>query len=216
MRPPLTVIEQPVVLPPSPVPVPGRGGVAAWDVDGTLVFGDTLLPFLRRFVGTAALSGILLDVIARNLLSRDAAKAALLQRVLGGRELAEVDAVARDYTTTLMHRTRPGCLRRWQWHRNQGHRLVLASASPDLYLTHLGSRLGADAVLSTTMEVVNGRVTGRMIGPNCRGEHKASRLLHYLSGHPTNKLWAYGNSRADEPMLALADVAERRPGRITR
>jgi phosphoserine phosphatase len=82
---------------------------------------------------------------------------------------------------------------------------VFASASPTLYLTHLGRRLGAAAVIGTTMETVNGRLTGRQSSPNCRGEHKAARVHEYLASHPTGKLWVYGNS-ADAPMLALADV----------
>jgi phosphatidylglycerophosphatase C len=186
----------------------GAPPVAVWDVDGTLVLGDTLLPFLRRFVGAVRLGRIVLGAVARS--DRATAKAAVLQQVLGGRRLAEVDVVARAYVLDLVaQRLRPDSLRRWQWHREQGHRLVLASASLDLYLRHLGDLLSADAVISTRMNVVNGWLTGRLATPNCRGAEKARRVGEYLRSRPAGPVWVYGNGAADLPTLALADVATR-------
>jgi phosphatidylglycerophosphatase C len=186
----------------------GAPPVAVWDVDGTLVLGDTLLPFLRRFVGAVRLGRIVLGAVARS--DRPTAKAAVLQQVLGGRRLADVDVVARAYVLDLVvQRLRPDSLRRWQWHREQGHRLVLASASLDLYLRHLGNLLSADAVISTRMNVVNGWLTGVLATPNCRGAEKARRVSEYLRDHPASQVWVYGNGAADLPTLALADVATR-------
>jgi phosphatidylglycerophosphatase C len=191
----------------------GREPVAVWDVDGTLVCGDTLLPFLRRFTGTVPLARILAGAFLRRSPDPDrrtAAKAAVVQQVLGGREIAEVDLVARRYVTDLvLPRVRPDCLRRWQWHRGQGHRLVLASASLDVYLRHLGSLLGAHEIISTGTIVVNGRLTGQLATPNCRGEQKALRVREYLAAHPGARVWVYANGVSDEPTLSLADVPVR-------
>jgi phosphatidylglycerophosphatase C len=215
VKPPLTLVGTPVVLPGDAVPEPGGPaqrddrGVAVWDVDGTLIRGDTLLPFLRRFVGTIALGRTVLASAAHRqhrLDARSAAKAAVLQRVLGGRQQRVVDQVARTYAADLMRqRMRPDCLRRWQWHRQRGHRLVLASASLEEYLRPLGMLLGADEVIASRMEVVNGWLSGRMATTNCRGKHKAERVHEHLrqrGGHP---VWVYGNSAADRPTMALAD-----------
>jgi HAD superfamily hydrolase (TIGR01490 family) len=211
---PLTVIEQPVVQLAVRPPESRRAGapIAVWDVDRTLVRGDTLLPFLRCFTGTARLGGIILESLARHdgPDRRSAAKAAALQRVLGGLELGAVDHKARGYVRSdVMHRLRPDYLRRWQWHRAQGHRMVLASASLGVYLDHLGTTLGADEVICTRMETVNGWLTGRLTGPNCRGEQKAERLRAYLAGRSVGTVWVYADGRADEPTRALADVAVR-------
>jgi phosphatidylglycerophosphatase C len=206
------MIGQPVVIrasvPHAATRNPDAAPVAIWDVDGTMVLGDTLLPFLHRFTGAAALGRAVVSAMARR--DRDAAKAAVLQRVLGGRTLAAVDAEARAYVSdVLVRRIRPDCLRRWHWHRQQGHRQVLASASLELYLRHLGDLLGADAVISTRMNVVNGWLTGRQATPNCRGEEKANRVREHLSIHPASRIWVYANGAADRPTLALADVATR-------
>jgi phosphatidylglycerophosphatase C len=215
VKPPLTIVGAAVGLPAGttaedpPAPGPEDRGVAVWDVDGTLIRGDTLLPFLRRFVGTIPLSRIVLESLNQRrygLDQRSAVKAAVLQRVLGGRRQRVVGQVARAYAADLMRsRIRPDCLRRWQWHRQHGHRLVLASASLHEYLRPLGALLGADEVIATRMEVVNGRLTGRMATGNCRGERKADRVHDHLrqrGGHP---VWVYGNAAADRPTMALAD-----------
>jgi phosphatidylglycerophosphatase C len=212
MKPPLTMLDPPVVLRRSTPDVatdrPDAAPVAVWDVDGTLVRGDTLLPFLRRFTGAVSLGRTVVSALAWH--DRDAWKATVLQRVLGGRTLAAVDMVARAYVSdALVRRIRPDCLRRWHWHRQQGHRLVIASASLELYLRPLGDLLGADAVLSTRMNVVNGWLTGRLATPNCRGEEKANRVREHLSIHPAGQIWVYANGAADRPTLALADVGTR-------
>jgi phosphatidylglycerophosphatase C len=214
MQPPLTLIGTPVVLRPSaPRPAGAGPAVAVWDVDGTLTVGDTLLPFLYQVAGATRLGRALFGSIARHRGAADrrsTIKAAVLQRLLGGRELAAVDVVARDYVLDLVvQHLRPDSLRRWRWHAARGHRLVIASASLDLYLRHLGDLLGADDVICTRMNVVNGWLTGRLATPNCRGAEKARRVREHLRSVPAGPVWAYGNGAADLATLALADVPVR-------
>jgi phosphatidylglycerophosphatase C len=184
--------------------------VAVWDVDGTLTRADTMLPFLRRVAGPAAVTAALVPAIGLHLTGtgrRVEAKAALLRRVLGGRVASDVDRVAREYAEHVVrHRMRSDAVRRWQWHRRHGHRLVLVSASLDLYLRHLGEHLGADEVICTRMAVVGGRLTGEMSGTSCRGPEKAVRLADYLQGHPGNPVRVYADSAADRPMMMVGDI----------
>ncbi len=72
----------------------------------------------------------------------------------------------------------------------------------------MGVQLGADVVIATRLEVApNGSLTGRYDGENCRGEEKLRRLQAWAGElGPTERLWAYGNSRGDLRMLAAADV----------
>ncbi|BCY11597.1 HAD-IB family hydrolase [Actinoplanes sp. L3-i22] len=218
MIPPLTIVDPPRVLRLGDPGVAGRGGAAIWDLDGTLTRTDTLVPFLRRVAGTAAVFRALAVGTAREMPHRDAVKALVLQRLLGGRDLAEVDRVARRYAERLMAaQVRADSLHQWLWHRRNQHRMVIASASPGLYVRHLGRLLGADEVICTEMAVVNGRLTGAIAGGNCRGAEKARRVRAYLAARPAGQVWAYADGEVDRPLLELADVGVRvRPYRRIR
>ena len=102
---------------------------------------------------------------------------------------------------------RPDVLARVEWHRSEDHELVLVSASPELYVTPIGRRLGFDAVLATRLELDgDGRVTGRLEGANCRGPEKVVRLREWR-GDTVAVAYAYGDSAGDREMLALAATA---------
>jgi phosphatidylglycerophosphatase C len=186
-------------------------GVAAFDFDGTLVKGDSLLPFLRRLCGPTALalagarSWHEIVRLPKGGEARDVAKAAFLGRLLPGVEVARATALAEDYAATLEARLRPDMRAKLRWHQDEGHRVVIVSASPALYLDPFGRRLGLDAVLATGLVVGDdGCFTGELLGANCRGQEKARRLRLYLGDDPVT-LWAYGDSPGDHEMLAMAD-----------
>jgi phosphatidylglycerophosphatase C len=70
----------------------------------------------------------------------------------------------------------------------------------------LGDLLEVDAVLCTEVEEVDGVLTGKIIGKNCRGEEKASRVQKWCqdSGVSVDDLiYAYGDSSGDTQLLEL-------------
>ena len=191
--------------------------VAAFDFDGTLSRRDTLLPFLQRLCGAQRLFRALArDApglargLARGGTHRDAAKDAVLMRLLAGRDAGEVAAAGAAYARDLVGtRLRPDTVARARWHEACGHDVVVVSASPAVYLEPLGRHLGVSAVLATRLEVGDdGRLTGRMAGANCRGPEKVARLDAWLDGAPA-EVWAYGDSSGDRELLARADVPVR-------
>lgn len=191
--------------------------VAAFDFDGTLTRRDTLLQFLASIVGWPRVAAAL-GVHARRLVrDRDVAKERLLVRLLAGRPDDELRRAGHAYAQTI--RIEPQMRERMAWHRAQGHELVIVSASLDLYLDEVARSLGVEHTLCTTLEVdAEGRCTGRLLGGNCRGPEKAKRLRTYLGDAPDDDLvlWAYGDSRGDHEMLAMADHPVRvRRGRHT-
>ena len=189
-----------------------RPVVAAFDLDGTLSKHDTLVPFLRRAIGTRRVGACL----ARNALwfvrarrdraLRDAAKEALLVAAFDGRDEAEMRAIGRSFAPTVGWRDE--VVEVLRGHQRLGHETVVVSASPTLYVDPIAEHLGIDHVVSTELEVVDGRLTGRYAGANCRADEKARRLAEFLAGRDV-ELHAYGNPPDDDAMLALADVAVR-------
>ena len=134
-----------------------------------------------------------------------------MRTTLAGRPLADVRKAGEAFAADLERRVDPAALERVRWHRDQGHELVLVSASLELYLAPLGDLLGFDAVLATRL-VIDGedRVTGSLDGANVRGAEKVRRFRQWLGGDLC-ELWAYGDSDGDRELLALADHGFRVP-----
>ncbi len=191
---------------------PGRRRVAAFDFDGTMVPGDSLVPFVWRHVGRRRFLQAALRHGARVLLatvahvgSRDAAKAAFVGAALRGLAMEELRAEGDRFSHDLERRANPEALDRLRWHRDAGHELVMISASLLVYLEPLARRWGFDGVLATGLEVgADGRLTGRLDGGNVRGPEKVVRLQRWLAGSDV-ELWAYGDSPGDRELLAAAD-----------
>lgn len=195
--------------PHAPAPV-----VAVFDVDRTLTTRDCVVPFLRRAAGRR-----LLTTLVRRPL---ATAAALLRRdrdrlkELSCASLRGVDGAWLDRLgTSFADEIASGWLRddttaRLTRHRELGHTVLLASASLDAYLLPLGERLQVDDVVCTRLERdADGRLTGRLVGANCRGREKARRVREWLDAHDVSDatLWAYGDSPDDAPLLDAADCA---------
>jgi phosphatidylglycerophosphatase C len=190
--------------------------IAAFDFDGTLTTGGSVLPFLvavsdRSTVASAiaALWPPLLHAALSGGSVADLSKEDLFERVLAGVTVDHLNSVSAAFTPDhLARHLRADVQRRFDWHRHRGDRVAIVSASPECYVGEAGVRLGADAVIATRLEVAsNGALTGRYDGKNCRGQEKVRRLQEWIGeGRPDQRLWAYGNSRGDLRMLSAADV----------
>jgi phosphatidylglycerophosphatase C len=195
--------------PPPPV-------VAAFDLDGTLTEGGSVFDWLKSIAGRgrawrAALSLVVPLTIGALRSSRwaDNAKERLFKKLLAGIDEEVVIAASRTFAVHhLETESRQLLLDRLGWHRDQGHDVVIVSASPQVYVDVMTELLGAQGGLGTRLAVdPRGRLTGGYLGKNCRGTEKLRRLDEWvLSRHyPTSPvIYAYGNSRGDRRMLSGA------------
>jgi len=191
--------------------------VAAFDFDGTLTEGGSVLDFLVALRGlrpvisaTAALAPRLAHGAVVGGTVADETKELLFCRTLGGVTSSRVDEVSDRFARHhLARHLRTAVRARFDWHRDRGDRVVIVSASPEAYVRVAGTLLGADGVVATRLAVDDeGVLTGRYEGANCRGEEKLRRLRSWMeeTGADPGRLWAYGNSRGDLRMLRAADV----------
>lgn len=189
--------------------------VAAFDVDGTLAAHDCLVPFLRRVGGRMGIARALTrrpiaSAVAAMRRDRDRLKEIVVGGVLAGRHVEPVTALGATFAHEIRRdRLRDDVLGRLRWHQRAGHRVVLVSASLDVYLDPLGALLGVDGVLCTIPGRSNGRFSRALEGPNCRGPEKVRRLDGWLAraGLGAARVWAYGDSAGDRELLGRADVA---------
>ncbi len=189
--------------------------VEAFDFDGTLTRGETLGPFLLHTLGAVrvardalVLSPTLLGYALR-LIRNDVAKERVFIRCLGGMRMDALREEGTRFAATKL----PGLLRRkamqrFAWHKRQGHRCVVISASLELYVRPWAIAAGFDDVLATRIETLaDGRTTGRLAGSNCYGVEKVRLLDALLGSREGYTLYAYGDSRGDRELLSAADHA---------
>jgi len=189
--------------------------VAAFDFDETLTTRDTVVPFLRRFTTTPRFAADLLPHSFRLLpiavrRDRDRLRALATRIVFTDRPVGDIERHAADHGATIADEwLRDDTTARLQWHREHGHRVVIVSASYEQYVRVVAERLGGVAVVATRLDSIDGRCTGELSGPNCRGPEKVRRLDAWLAGAGLDRrdvtLFAYGDSTGDRELLAAAD-----------
>jgi HAD superfamily hydrolase (TIGR01490 family) len=191
----------------------GKPIVAAFDFDGTLTRRDTMFPFLLFVVGWSAfvrhgfvlvptLIGYKLGVI-RN----DIAKELVFVRFLSGMSAVELRHKAEQFAVQkLSALLRTEAMQRLAWHKQQGHRCIVISASLELYVLPWAINAGFNDVIATQLETLQGeRISGKLFGSNCIGIEKVKRLEALLGSRENYNLYAYGDSRGDKELLSIAD-----------
>lgn len=186
--------------------------VAAFDFDRTLTNRDCVIPFLRMTATSSRLFSSVVDLpsigYAALKRDRDAVKQIVTSRFLSGTAKQDLERIAEEFSRQVLEKwMRDDMVTRLRWHVDQGHRVVIVSASYGLYLRPIGEALGADSVIATELEFGHdGIATGQLIGGNCRGPEKARRLRSWLQERDIHgaTVHAYGDSAGDREMLQMA------------
>jgi phosphatidylglycerophosphatase C len=201
------------VPPPGATPRETARGVAVFDLDGTITWHDTLVPYLASALGAhparllrlwplpAIVGGFVLDLDHGRIKSR------LIRAVLGGLDREQVARLTAAFLDRrLATLTRPDALAAIAGHRARGDWLVLLSASTDLYVREIGARLGFDEVICTELAWRDGRLDGALATPNRRGAEKTRCVAALRARHPDARFAAYGNADSDLEHLAAVDA----------
>jgi phosphatidylglycerophosphatase C len=188
--------------------------LAVFDLDGTLTARDTFLPFLvsyarkRRLVRPLLTLPVYLGLYACRLLSDRTAKERVLVSFLRGRCKQDVAEHAEWFARTWVPpRLRPDVLRKLHEHQQAGHRVILLSASPDVYVPAIARALGITEVICT--QVAGNAIAweGVLASPNCKGAAKLVRLQEYLGCERWGAASrAYGDRPHDLMVLRWAEA----------
>jgi len=177
--------------------------VAIFDVDQTLVRGYTERVFFRYLVRRGPLSLtralVYLGQVASGPRDRFQDKS-----YLQGLQVEEVVRLARRcYREDIAPRVSPAGLACVLEHQAQGHAIALLSGSLSELLTPLKEELGADWLIATELQRLNGRFTGAIAGLHPRGPNKLV-LIEELSrthGFDLSQAYAYGDHIQDAYLL---------------
>jgi len=93
-----------------------------------------------------------------------------------------------------------------QYHRDQGHTLVIITATNRFVTEPIAQRLGVEHLIATEPERdAQGRFTGKLAGVACFQAGKITRLHEWLDTHQASLdgAWFYSDSRNDLPLLEV-------------
>ena len=194
--------------------------LAVYDLDRTVTRHATYTPFLihcalRRAPWRLLLLPLVIGsmlLYAARVIDRGKLKeinhALLLGRRIHPNELKPlIDSFA---DATVEGNVRPGARRALRRDKEEGRRLVLATASYRLYAEAIAERLGFDDVIGTGSVIgLDERVHARILGENCYGPAKLRMIADWVDksglkgkhGH----VRFYSDHASDQPAFEWAD-----------
>ena len=192
--------------------------VVAFDFDGTLTRRDTLFLFLRHVAGSSLryyckmfLALPVMMAYALRLLSNHEAKRHLISRFLKGMHRSELEKSCDAFADVIDKNLRQEAMSVLNRHKEHGDELIIVSASLRCWIEPWAKRNGFAHVIATELKYSEQDVVaGEFSTPNCHGEEKVRRLREYLTPRDQYRLIAYGDSRADLPMLHFSDESHYR------
>ena len=121
-----------------------------------------------------------------------------------GWSVAKVDEAARLATEPLLEELQPYARLLVEEHQASGHRLVLASTTPEHLVRPLAEALGFDAVVATRYKIENGAFAGAFDGHFVWNRGKLAAVEEWAAGAGVSLAdsYAYSDSYFDAPLLA--------------
>lgn len=185
--------------------------ITFFDFDGTITTKDSLADFIKFAVGKfnyykglLILSPILIPYILK-LVPNDVAKEKLISHFFKGWDINRFQQISNNYALEKIDKIiRPNAMEKIKWHQQQGHEIVIVSASMENWLIAWCEKNYIN-LISTKLEVKDNKLTGRFSTLNCHGIEKVSRIKELYNLEDYEVIYAYGDSKGDKEMLNIAD-----------
>lgn len=187
--------------------------IAVFDLDVTLTQYDTYLPFLTGYLRRHPRRALNLLQLPIRLLAfwhwgdRDWVKSTFLKAFIGGEPRRRVTRWAETFSGRIYRNAmRPYGLERLRWHQSRGDRVIIASASFDVYVDIIARILGVDEVLASNVRWDTHDHVDGIEGRNCHDHEKLRRVQALLGDdYDGAVVVAYSDSHADVPLLGWVD-----------
>ena len=184
--------------------------IVFFDFDGTITTDDSLLKFIRFVVGDRRfLLGLvvlspMLVLYKLKLIPNYKAKQYMLSWFFKGMSKDDFLKVANEYSLVHIDKIlRPKAIEKINWHKNQGHKVVVVSASIEFWLRPWCEKNGLE-LIATKLEIKDDIVTGKLLSKNCYGVEKVNRIKEIYNLKDFEYIYSYGDSSGDKQMLELA------------
>ena len=184
--------------------------LALFDFDGTLYPKDSFTGFIfytlsKRHIVKKSLKILpWIQAYYLKLYPAHAMRPRLFQSMFKDISANFLQNLAQEYAQQLIQNLDQELLQQLRLHQQNGDRVVLVSASVDLYLVPICKALNIELICTAT-EIKNGLLTGHYSSEDCSCEQKKLRILQQYNLEDYQYIYAYGNSEEDLDMLSLAD-----------
>ncbi len=158
------------------------------------------------------LSPFLLMMKAK-LVSNDWVKQLFLHLFFRGMQEADFAKICKAYSDKRLPKLiRPAALATIKKHLSEGTTVVVVSASARHWLQYWCQEQNLQLICSE-LELVNGKITGKLSGPNCNGLQKAINIAQAFQLETFENIYAYGDSTGDKAMFELSTIHYYKPFR---
>lgn len=191
--------------------------IAAIDVDGTLVEGQTQAVLVRHLLARRMLTLPVAVAVAvwfiRYRLGLPVEHTGIRRRVFGqlaGLSLEEVHILVDDvFADGISRRIRSSAVTEIERLLSDGVQVALVSASIEPLVNRIATAVGVSHVIATQLATADGRLTGTICGPVVEGAAKLDALTRWANER--FETWeltdAYGDHLSDVPLLEAAQRA---------
>lgn len=196
-----------------------KKAIAFFDFDGTITTKDTLLEFIRfskghfKFLLGFLLNSPYLLAYQLKIISNQAAKEKILQFFFRNMPVEKFKEQCQLFSQKILPKLiRPKAIDEIKKLQNEGYEVVIVSASPEQWIQQWAKERQV-YLIASCLEIIDGKVSGKLVGKNCHGDEKVRRILekHTLSDYEV--VYAYGDTKGDLPMLELATTKFYKPFR---
>lgn len=191
----------------------GKTTGAFFDFDGTIIATHSVTDmFLERF-RTGEITGQeifdLGDLISRYVLKFgdfEDAIAAAVRNLKGMSELRLAtmgEKVSREHLTGQVF---PEIRAVIKAHKRKGHTVAIVSSATRYQVESLAEELGIEHILCTKLELMNGKLTGRLDGKACYGENKLTAVCKFAKERRVSLKKSYFYSNGSEDVAVMEAV----------
>lgn len=181
-----------------------------FDFDGTLTYSDTMFLFLKFYDKKKYFSSFikhipLFTLLKLRLVDAEKVKKSFIASVLKGEKKSKLeDAAIQFFEENYPKIIRRNALDFIKSIDPKKTKCYLVTASLDVWVKPFSDKLGME-LISTAAEFENGIFTGNFTGKNCNHDEKVCRLQEAIGAQTYDKIIAFGDTKADSPMLKWAD-----------
>ena len=184
--------------------------LSLFDFDGTITYKDSMVDFIQYVVGKYAyyrgliyLSPMLVAYKLK-FIPNHIAKKKLIAHFFKDWDVEQFQKLADKYSIEQLDKIiRQKAMTKITWHQQQGHKVVIVSASMECWLKEWCVKNNID-LIATRLEIIEGQLTGRFATKNCYGIEKVNRIKEQYNLSEYGVIYAYGDSLGDKEMLSIA------------